>query len=211
MGIYEDVTAPTTVSALGVGASTDPLSIGTDPMQMSDTALPDLTQGMYQRIWGAPTTTTRMADLAPNAKGGVWKGDAGAMDLPSGQASATARQVIQAAKGFLGTPYAWGQESRSGVDCSGLILRAFQAAGIKMPRVSAEQVRTGRRVAFNQVQAGDLLGWDNSTRNNGADHVALVLGRKGNRVQIIEAAKPGTRVRIRWVTAGEGAWGSRIL
>jgi len=76
-----------------------------------------------------------------------------------------------------------------------------------VPDKIARQLTPGQIKVVSRV----LLGWDNSSRNNGADHVALVLGRKGNRVQIIEAAKPGTRVRSRWVTAGEGAWGSRIL
>jgi len=207
VGIYEDVTAPTPVSALGVGASTDPLTIGGDPMQAVDTLEP-MTPDLYQRIWAgtAPaTSSTRVSGAAlPPDRGPAMHG---ATSRPSGDAA----QIIQFAKRFIGTPYVWGGTSYAGVDCSGLIKLAFESAGIKLPRVSADQVRTGRRVGFNQVQAGDLLGWDNSSRNNGADHVALVLGRKGNRVQIIEAARPGTNVRIRWVTAGEGAWGSRIL
>ena len=206
MGIYEDVTAPTTASALGVGASTDPLTIGGDPMQAVDTLEP-MTPDLYQRIWASGaggggvtrTTTTLPPDRGPAMHG--------ASSRPSGKA----QQIIQFAKRFIGTPYVWAGRSYAGVDCSGLMSLAFESAGIKLPRVSADQVRTGRRVAFNQVQGGDLLGWDNSSRNNGADHVALVLRRKGSRVQVIEAAKPGTKVRIRWVTAGEGAWGSRIL
>jgi soluble lytic murein transglycosylase-like protein len=46
------------------------------------------------------------------------------------------------------------------------------------------------------ARPGDLLAWDNSSRNEGADHVAIYIG--GGRM--IEAARPGTLVRISEVT-----------
>jgi cell wall-associated NlpC family hydrolase len=115
--------------------------------------------------------------------------------------------VISAAKTALGTPYTWGGNSlQSGVDCSGLVQQAFAAAGINLPRVSYAQANYGQRVALNALRPGDLVAWDNSTRNNGADHIAIYLGNG----QIIEAARPGTAVRIRTVDPDEGAWGVRI-
>jgi cell wall-associated NlpC family hydrolase len=92
------------------------------------------------------------------------------------------------------------------VDCSGLIYSAFAKAGIPMPRVSYQQANSGTRVALNQLQPGDLVAWDNSSRNSGADHIALYIGNG----QILEAAKPGTTVRVRSVGSGEGAWGVRL-
>lgn len=210
MPIYQDVTAPRDEPALGVGAATDAIGLGgaTDPLVDVPDSLPEMTPEMYSQIWGqmpGGTTTTSTSG------GGPWAGDSGATQPLSGKATGVAAEIIRRSKRFLGTPYVWGGTGTGGVDCSGLIQAVFQEAGIKLPRVSADQVRSGRRVAFGAVQAGDLLGWDNSSRNNGADHVALVIGRKGRRVQIIEAARPGTKVRIRWVSPNEGAWGSRVL
>ena len=42
-------------------------------------------------------------------------------------------------------------------DCSGLMLRAFQAAGIDLPRVSRDQFKAGGHVPVKQAQPGDLL------------------------------------------------------
>src|SRR3546814_13195532 len=49
--------------------------------------------------------------------------------------------------------------------------------GVELPRVSADQLRTGTPVAsLAEAKPGDLIGWDNSSRNNGADHIAVYLG-----------------------------------
>lgn len=117
------------------------------------------------------------------------------------------KAAVAAAMGALGTPYTWGGNSlQSGVDCSGLTQQALAAAGISIPRVSYQQANFGQRVAISALRPGDLVAWDNSSRNNGADHIALYIGNG----QIIEAARPGTVVRIRTVDDDEGAWGVRI-
>lgn len=114
------------------------------------------------------------------------------------------RGVIEAAMTAVGTPYTWGGNSlQGGVDCSGLIQQAFARAGLDMPRVSFQQASVGRRVGLKNLRPGDLVAWDNSSRNNGADHIALYIGDG----RIIEAARPGTAVRVRHLGNDEGAWG----
>lgn len=117
------------------------------------------------------------------------------------------KAVIAAARIALGTPYTWGGNSlQGGVDCSGLVQQAFAKAGLTMPRVSYQQAGRGARVGLDALRPGDLVAWDNSSRNNGADHIAIYLGGG----QIIEAARPGTAVRIRSVSPDEGAWGVHL-
>jgi hypothetical protein len=117
------------------------------------------------------------------------------------------KAVIAAARSALGTPYTWGGNSlQGGVDCSGLIQQAFAAAGISIPRVSYAQANFGQRVGLDALRPGDLVAWDNSSRNNGADHIALYIGNG----QIIEAARPGTAVRIRTLGEDEDAWGVQL-
>lgn len=112
--------------------------------------------------------------------------------------------IVSAAKNMLGLPYVWGGTSpSSGVDCSGLVQAAYKAAGLSVPRVSFAQANSGRRVSFDKLRPGDLVAWDNSARNNGADHIAIWLGNG----QILEAPKPGARVRTRKLGRNEGAWG----
>lgn len=116
-------------------------------------------------------------------------------------------QVIANARKLLGKPYVWGGTNWNGVDCSGLVQLAFSSAGLNLPRVSYQQANYGKRVGLRALEPGDLVAWDNSSRNNGADHIAIYLG--GNK--IIEAPRTGLNVRIRTLDSdGEGAWGVKM-
>ena len=121
--------------------------------------------------------------------------DATTSGTETGGAAATSEQaVVDEAKKYLGLPYVWGgTDPKKGLDCSGLVQLVYRNLGYDLPRVSADQARSGRPVAsLAEARPGDILAWDNSSRNNGADHVAIYLGDG----KMIEAARPGTNVRI---------------
>lgn len=125
---------------------------------------------------------------------------------PSGGSGMGAR-VVAKAQSYLGVPYVWGGNGYSGVDCSGLVQQVYKSMGINLPRLSADQARSGPRVGLGDLKAGDLVAWDNSSRNNGADHIAIYIGNG----QILEAPRTGLNVRIRKLTSGDaGAWGVRM-
>ena len=110
--------------------------------------------------------------------------------LPEG----AARSAIQFALGELGKPYVWGATGPNTYDCSGLILRAFQAAGIDLPRVSREQFDAGGHVPVQQAQAGDLLFYATDPSDPSTiHHVALYMGGD----QMVEAPFSGESVRVR--------------
>ena len=120
--------------------------------------------------------------------------DATAGDRVATTTSADGQAVVDEAKKYLGLPYIWGGTDPSkGLDCSGLVQVVYQHLGYDLPRISADQARSGRPVAsLAEAQPGDILAWDNSSRNNGADHVAIYIGDG----KMIEAARPGTNIRI---------------
>lgn len=118
--------------------------------------------------------------------------------VTGGTGAVTGDQVVAKAKEMLGLPYVWGgTDPERGVDCSGLVQSAYASLGIELPRLSADQARAGRPVAsMNDVRPGDLIAWDNSSRNNGADHIAIYAGNG----QMIEAPRPGGKVQLVPVT-----------
>ncbi|WP_370250539.1 transglycosylase SLT domain-containing protein [Nocardioides sp.] len=112
-----------------------------------------------------------------------------------GSTGAKGEAIVAEAKKYLGMPYVWGGSSPAsgGMDCSGLVQYVYGKFGIDLPRVSADQARAGTAVAsMDQAQPGDLIAWDNSSRNNGADHIAIYAGDG----MMIEAPRTGLDIRM---------------
>ena len=113
--------------------------------------------------------------------------------MPRAVAGRTGAAAVAGARDYLGVPYVWGGTNpATGLDCSGLTQRVFGELGVKLPRVSSDQARTGTAVPnLAAARPGDLLFFDNSRARGGIDHVAIYAG--GNRM--IEAPRPGLSVR----------------
>jgi cell wall-associated NlpC family hydrolase len=100
---------------------------------------------------------------------GIWKqatGTAGPGSPDPGQAdpgsSAGNRgaAIAAAARTWLGTPYKWGGTERTGVDCSGLVYRCLQAAGVTHNRLTSYGYRSwsgAKDIPKAQCAAGDLV------------------------------------------------------
>lgn len=68
--------------------------------------------------------------------------------------------AVGVAELFLGTPYLWGGNSRSGIDCSGLVQAALIACGKACPADSDQQRSVGRELPQDApLQRGDLVFW----------------------------------------------------
>ncbi|GJF05602.1 C40 family peptidase [Pseudonocardia sp. D17] len=101
--------------------------------------------------------------------------------------------ALDFARGQLGKPYAWGAAGPSAFDCSGLVVRAWEAAGVQLPRTSRMQATAGARVPRARARPGDLLFWSSNGQVSGVHHVALYLGND----RILEAPQAGSPVRTR--------------
>ncbi|MEV4248872.1 C40 family peptidase [Streptosporangium canum] len=72
------------------------------------------------------------------------------------------KKALKWAMAQRGTPYVWGGTGRGGFDCSGLMLRAYGAAGIKLPRVAADQYGAfSKKIAWKNLKPGDLVFFHN--------------------------------------------------
>jgi peptidoglycan DL-endopeptidase CwlO len=111
--------------------------------------------------------------------------------------NAAPNQVVSTAISYaqqqLGKPYVWGGTGPDGYDCSGLVMMAYRAAGIDIPRTSEDQWAWGPRIQPGHEEPGDLVffaGFDGTPTSPG--HVAMVL-RKG---MMIEAEETGVPIHI---------------
>jgi cell wall-associated NlpC family hydrolase len=97
--------------------------------------------------------------------------------------SATGGGVVAAAEKYLGVPYVFGGESRSGMDCSGLVQRVYADVGVAVPRLVSGQMKIGTPVAsLADAKPGDLI------VTKGGEHIVN---------KIIHAPYPGRQVCLR--------------
>ena len=91
------------------------------------------------------------------------------------QATGDAAQVLKAAEEYLGVPYVLGGASFSGIDCSGLTMRAYEAVGVSLPHWDDKQMGYGQEVT-GDLQPGDLVFFKEHAGGGPATHVALYYG-----------------------------------
>jgi len=129
-------------------------------------------------------TRPSAAGMTPPAGEGV---DGGAMT------TAQLTAALRAAASRQGLPYVWGAAGPASFDCSGLVQWSFAQAGVRMPRVAADQARTGPAVPASQLEPGDLLFYHTDPTAPGyISHVAIYLGGGW----MIQAPQPGLRVEV---------------
>ena len=115
--------------------------------------------------------------------------------LPSDVPAPTpaAARAISEALTHVGKPYLWGATGPGAFDCSGLTLTAYRAAGIALPRTSAQQYFSGPQVGLGDLAPGDLLFWAYDVNDPATiHHVALYAGNG----QMIAAPHAGDVVKV---------------
>ncbi|MEK6648313.1 MAG: NlpC/P60 family protein [Actinomycetota bacterium] len=87
----------------------------------------------------------------------------------------------------IGDRYVFGAAGMVLWDCSGLTMRAYQAAGVSLPHSAAAQANYGKRVPLNALRPGDLVFFGSPISHNG-----MYIG--GGRM--VDAPHAGARVRV---------------
>jgi cell wall-associated NlpC family hydrolase len=87
----------------------------------------------------------------------------------------------------IGDRYVFGAAGMVTWDCSGLTMRAYQAAGVSLPHSSAAQSRMGKKVSYSSLKPGDLLFYGRPV-----SHVGIYLGGG----KMVHAPRSGSRVKV---------------
>lgn len=144
----------------------------------------------YERVY----SSSQQAELDAGADPGSLTGTVGGTS-PVINADGKVSSMIAAAMGMVGKYYVWGGTTSAGVDCSGLIYYAFNAAGIDMPRYRAVDYRNmGTAVDTAHALPGDLVYIDNP--NTDTDHIGIYIGNG----QMIQSPHTGARTQISPIT-----------
>src|ERR1700722_11312591 len=142
-----------------------------------------------------------VTDVTQGNNAGAVTGTAGSSQLCSqnGQLASfvapnlVVSNAVSYAEAQLGKPYLFGGTGPAAFDCSGLVMMAYESAGVTIPRTSQQQWKLLPHVPASKVLPGDLVffaGGDGTVKAPG--HVGLVIGKN----TMIEAYAAGTPVRV---------------
>ena len=137
---------------------------------------------------GQTTTTTVSPALTGNPFG------------PPPAVSSRAAEVVAYARAQLGKPYSFATSGPTTFDCSGLTKAAWGSVGVRLPHYSAAQAVLFSKIAFNDLQPGDLVLFYSDLH-----HVGIYIGGG----MMIHAPQTGDVVKISSAWRSNFQWGVR--
>lgn len=103
------------------------------------------------------------------------------LDLTTSNSSSSTSGIVETAKQYLGTRYAYGGASPSGFDCSGFTMYIYQQYGYSLPHTATGQWQSGigtKVWGIDALQPGDLVFFNDPSRNAGkaCSHAGIYVG-----------------------------------
>ena len=159
---------------------------------MTEDAVQDVQSSAGIAVDGVVGADTRAAleggsgsvDSSSEATISTTSAPAGGASVSTASTSTSGNAIVDAARTALGTPYAWGESSLSGMDCSGLVAYAYGQAGIDVPRTSSQQAAAGQSISQSELQPGDLVVWPGHIAIYSGD--GKIIDASGSKQQVVE-------------------------
>lgn len=104
--------------------------------------------------------------------GGLWSG--AVSSAAGGPRTSSENRIMDEIDSWMGTPYLYGGESRSGVDCSGFTQAVYGSVDIQIPRTATQQAGASSPVDPGDLRFGDLIFFN--TSGSGISHVGIYIG-----------------------------------
>ena len=143
-----------------------------------------------------PTPSSSTSD-GGGSDGSTESDDPGCGDGSDGGilAGTNLQKMFDFATAQIGKQYVFGAVGPNVFDCSGLTLKAFAAAGVKLPRTSQQQYAATKKYAVSkgQLRKGDLVFFHIlADSQGGANHVGIYWGDN----KMLHASRPGKPIKI---------------
>jgi peptidoglycan DL-endopeptidase CwlO len=158
-------------------AAPDPVPAALPPGDAAPGALPpgDATPDALPAPDAAPAVQAMPDAMVPG----------GAVPGPSGGPEGV--MAVQAALTRVGSPYSWGAAGPNAFDCSGLVMWAFQQAGVSLPHSSQALAVGGQPVSMSDLEPGDVV-----TYYSDASHTGIYVGDG----MVVHSSTYGQPVRV---------------
>lgn len=118
-------------------------------------------------------------------------------------------KVVQESTSFLGVPYVHAGDSRTGVDCSGLVYRVFfDTMGASLPR-GVKDLYRATLPADSPLHIGDLLFFDTTDQMPPSvpTHVGVYIGQG----RVVHAASEGSKTGVILSAMGDPYYRARFI
>lgn len=105
----------------------------------------------------------------------LWTTSTICIDNTLGQKSIRQNEkILLYAKGYIGSKYGFGNNSKLKMDCSGFTQQVYRNLGVLLPRSALKQSFYGVTIGLNELKVGDLLFY--RTYKTAPSHVAIYAG-----------------------------------
>ena len=96
-------------------------------------------------------------------------------------------KIVGNALKYKGVPYKFGGTTKRGMDCFGIVYVSYLKEKLRLPRVSRDMAKSGKKVALRNAKKGDLLFFKTAKRKNRINHVGLIVSVKKNQIRFIHS------------------------